>query len=227
MLTLGISLVTSPSSFATHHLTPKYELTVPLATSLLSATQLVKVEWLQEFIRLGTTPDDSHPFKLAPLEHSFTPPSESKYRPIFSPSLPPALKLFKFWEPNEERLHLLKGYRFVLLSDGEDQVDGDTRELIVRGDGEYECFPPTNGEAKWRQLLAKAKRKVDEAGLKVVIVGREHVVQATVGEDRWREMIAEAQRYGWIAFRRHQDTHYGTQSLFATRQFGHVDKCRY
>ena len=194
-MTSGISLITSPSSLATHHFTPKYELTVPLATSLLSATQLVKVEWLQELIRLGTTSDDSHPFKLAPLEQFFNPPLESKYRPIFSPSLATPLKSFKFWEPNEERLHLLKGYRFVLLSDAGGQVNGDTRELIIRGDGEYECFPLTNGEAKWRQMLGKAKRKVDEAGLKVAIVVREHVVQATVGADKWREMAADAQRW--------------------------------
>lgn len=190
----GISLITSPSSLATHHLTSKYELTVPLATSLLSATQFVKVEWLQELIRLGTTPDDSHPFKLTPLEQSFTPPLESKYRPIFSPSLASSFKSFKFWEPSEARLHLLKGYRFVLLCDAEGQVDTDTRELIIRGNGEYECFPLTHGEAKWRQMLAKAKRKVDEVGLKVAIVGREHVVQTTVGEDKWRKMITEAQR---------------------------------
>lgn len=193
-VTLGISLITSPSSLATHHLTPKYELTVPLATSLLSATQLVKVEWLQELIRLGRTSDDSHPFKLAPLEQSFAPPPESKYRPIFSSSLATSLKLFKFWEPNEERLHLLKGYRFVLLSDADGQVDSDTRELITRGDGEYECFPLTKGEAKWRQMLGKAKRKVEEAGLKVAIVSREQVVQATVGLDKWREMTADAAR---------------------------------
>lgn len=194
VVAVGISLITSPSSLATHHLTPKYELTVPLATSLLSATQLVKVEWLQELIRLGTASDDSHPFKLAPLEQTFTSPSESKYRPVFAPSLGTSLKSFKFWEPNEERLHLLKGYRFVLLCDTEGQVDGDTRELIIRGDGEYECFPLTNGEAKWRQLLGKAKRKVDEVSLKVAIVAREQVVQATVGEAKWQEMIAEAQR---------------------------------
>ena len=104
-------------------------------------------------------------------------------------------KSFKFWEPNEERLHLLKGYRFVLLCDAEGQVDADTRELIIRGDGEYECFPLKTGEAKWRQMLAKAKRKVDEAGLKVAIIARELVVQATVGENKWRDMTAEAQRY--------------------------------
>lgn len=194
VVVLGINLMTSPSALATHHLTSKYELTVPLTTSLLSATQLVKVEWLQELIRLGTISDDGHPFKLTPLEQSFIPPLESKYRPTFSPSLAPSLKSFKFWEPNEERLHLLKGHRFVLLSDAEGQADADTRELIIRGDGEYECFPLTNGEAKWRQLLGKAKRKVDESGFKVAIVAREHVVYATVGMDKWREMTAEAQR---------------------------------
>lgn len=165
-----------------------------LATSLLSATQLVRAEWLQELIRLGTTPEDGHPFNLSPLEQTFVTPPESKYRPIFSPSLAHSLKSFKFWEPNEERLHLLKGYRFVLLSDGGGKVDEDMRELVTRGDGAYECFPLANGEAKWRQLLGKAKRKVDEFDLKVAIIAREQVVQAIVGEDKWREMTDEAQR---------------------------------
>lgn len=195
MAFIGISLINSPNSLVTHHLTPKYELTVPLATSLLSATQLVKVEWLQELIRLGSTPEDSHQFKLTPLEQTFAPPLESKYRPVFSPSLAPSLKSFKFWEPNEERLHLLKGYRFVLLSNADGQADSDVRELIIRGDGEYECFPLTNGEAKWNQLLAKAKRKIDEADLKVAIVARESVVQMTVGSDKWEKMLSGAQRF--------------------------------
>ncbi|KAF9221049.1 hypothetical protein BS17DRAFT_785815 [Gyrodon lividus] len=190
---IGISLLTSSSSLATHHLTPKYELTVPLTTSLLSAAQLVKVEWLQELIRLGSTPDDTDPFKLTPLERVFNPSLESKYRPVFAPALPPSLKSFKFWEPNEERLHLLRGYRFVLLGDSEGEVDCETRELIIRGDGEYECFPMKSGQAKWRQMLAKAQRKVEEAGLKVVIVTRERVIQVTVGSDKWQEMVADAQ----------------------------------
>ncbi|KIJ19466.1 hypothetical protein PAXINDRAFT_96801 [Paxillus involutus ATCC 200175] len=192
-IAMGISLLTSSSALATHHLTPKYELTVPLTTSLLSATQLVKTEWLHELIRLGSTPDDTHPFKSSPLEQVFNPPLESKYRPVFSPALPPSVKSFKFWEPNEERLHLLKGYRFVLLGDSEGEVDPEMRELVIRGDGEYEGFPMKVGQAKWTQMLAKAKRKVEEAGLKVVIVAREQVIQSTVGSDKWREMAADAQ----------------------------------
>ncbi|KIJ67260.1 hypothetical protein HYDPIDRAFT_84074 [Hydnomerulius pinastri MD-312] len=192
---MGISLPTSASSLATHYLTPKYEVTVPLITALLSATRLVKVEWLQELVRLGSTPDDANPFKLAPLEQVFNPPLESKYRPAFSPALPPSFKSFKYWEPSEERLHLLRGYRFVLLGDREGEVDGDMRELITRGDGEYESFPMKAGHAKWRQLLAKAKRKVDEAGLQVVIVARGLAVQSTVGSDKWQEMIADAKRW--------------------------------
>ncbi|KIK82439.1 hypothetical protein PAXRUDRAFT_715252 [Paxillus rubicundulus Ve08.2h10] len=190
---MGISLLTSSSALATHHITPKYELTVPLTTSLLSATQLVKIEWLHELLRLGSTPDDTHPFKLSPLEQLFNPPLESKYKPVFSPALPPSAKSFKFWEPNEERLHLLKGYRFVLLGDSEGEVDPEMRELVIRGDGEYEGFSMKVGQARWTQMLAKAKRKVEEAGLKVVIVTREQVIQSTVGSDKWREMSADAQ----------------------------------
>ncbi|KAF9242787.1 hypothetical protein BU15DRAFT_43327 [Melanogaster broomeanus] len=192
-IAMGISVLTSASSLATHHLTPKYELTIPSTTSLLSATQLVKVEWLHELIRLGSMPDDTHPLKLTPLEHFFNPPLESKYRPVFSPALSPSLKSFKFWEPNEERLHLLKGYRFVLLGDSDGEVDRDMRELITRGEGEYEGFPMTAGQAKWRQMLAKANRKLEEVGLKVVIVARERIVQVTVGSVKWQEMVADAQ----------------------------------
>ncbi|KAH7886651.1 hypothetical protein F5I97DRAFT_2058933 [Phlebopus sp. FC_14] len=189
---IGVSLLTSPDPLATHHLTAKYELTVPLTTSLLSATQLVKTEWLQELIRLGCVPEESNQFKLTALERLFIPPLESKYRPIFSPTLPASLKSFKFWEPSEERLNFLKRYRFILLGDKEGEIDPEVRELVTRGGGEYEGFPMKAGQVKWRQLLAKGKRKV-EAGLHVFIVYQERVVQANVGLDQWQEMVADAQ----------------------------------
>ncbi|KAI6001982.1 hypothetical protein EDD15DRAFT_1570200 [Pisolithus albus] len=190
---LGISVVSTTHALVTHHITPKYEFTVPLATSLLSAVQLVKVEWLQECIRLGTTEDDTNPFKSTPLEQAFVLPLESKFRPAFSPGLPSTYKTFKFWEPNEERLNFLNGYRFVLLANKNGEVDGDTRELCLRGGGEYDGFPLTSGHAKWRQMLAKAKRKKEEVGINVVIVTDDRAIQATVGPTKWQEMATDAQ----------------------------------
>lgn len=189
---LGISVVTTTHALVTHHITSKYEFTIPLATSLLSAVQLVKVEWLQECIRLGTTEDDTNPFKSTPLEQAFVLPLESKFRPAFSPGLPSTFKSFKFWEPNEERLNFLNGYRFVLLANKNGEVDGDTRELCLRGGGEYDGFPMTSGHAKWRQMLAKAKRKKEEVGMNVVIVTDDRAIQMTVGPTKWQEMATDA-----------------------------------
>ncbi|KAI5984547.1 hypothetical protein EDC04DRAFT_2914273 [Pisolithus marmoratus] len=189
---IGISVVTRTHALATHHVTPKYELTIPLATSLLSAVQLVKTEWLQECIRLGTVEDDTDSFKSTSLEQAFVLPLESKYRPTFSPGLSSAFKSFKFWEPNEERLNFLSGYRFVLLANKNGEVDGDTRELCLRGGGEYDGFPLTSGHAKWRQMLAKAKRKMEEVGIRVIIITDDKAIQATVGSTKWQEMAADA-----------------------------------
>ncbi|KAI5981518.1 hypothetical protein EDC04DRAFT_2594228 [Pisolithus marmoratus] len=189
---IGISVVTRTHALATHHATSKYELTIPLATSLLSAAQLVKTEWLQECVRLGTVEDDTDSFKSTPLEQAFVLPLESKYRPTFSPGLSLAFKSFKFWEPNEERLNFLSGYRFVLLANENSEVDDDTRELCLRGGGEYDGFPLTSGHAKWRQMLAKAKRKMEEVGIKVIIITDDKAIQATVGSTKWQEMAADA-----------------------------------
>ncbi|KAI6127036.1 hypothetical protein F5141DRAFT_370413 [Pisolithus sp. B1] len=189
---LGISVVTMTHALVTHHITSKYEFTVPLATSLLSAVQLVKVEWLQECIRLGTVEDNANPFKSTPLEQAFVLPLESKFRPAFSPGLSSTFKSFKFWEPNEERLNFLSGYRFVLLANKNGEVDGDTRELCLRGGGEYDGFPLTSGHAKWRQMLAKAKRKKEEVGINVVIVTDDRAIQETVGSTKWQEMVTDA-----------------------------------
>ncbi|KAL4076567.1 hypothetical protein V8B97DRAFT_2083139 [Scleroderma yunnanense] len=190
---MGISLWMTSHPLVTHHITSKYELTVPLATSLLSAAQLVKVEWLQEYIRLGSTSDEANPFKLTKIEQTFVPPPENKYRPAFSPTLPSLLKSFKYWEPSEERLHFLKEYRFVLLANKDGELDSDTRELALRGGAEYDGFCMTSSHAKWRQMLAKAKRKREEVGVNVVAISNEKIIQMTVGSDKWQEMVVDAQ----------------------------------
>lgn len=182
----------APHHLATHHITSKYEFTPSLATSLLSAAQLVKVEWLQEYIRLGTTSDESNPFQLTALEQTFVPPQETKYRPTFAPTLPPPLRSFKFWEPSEERLNFLNDYRFVLLANKDGELDSDTRGLVLRGGAEYDGFCMASGHSKWRQMLAKAKRKKEEAGIKVVIISNQRVIPI-VGADKWQEMVADAE----------------------------------
>lgn len=191
----GINLLPAPHPLATHHITPKYEPTVSIATTLLSAAHLVRIEWLQEYVRLGMAEnDDSDMTKLSALERAFAPPPEGRYRPAFSPSLPPALKFFKFWEPSEERFHFLGGYRLVLLAGKDGELDSETRELVLRGGGEYDGFPMAAGHTRWRQMIAKAKRKKDEMGLNVAIVSNEQVIQETVGSSQWQEMVEDAQR---------------------------------
>jgi len=192
----GISTLASAHELLTHLIVPKYEVTTPVMTSLLCAAQLVKPEWLQELVRLGSTPAENDSFGLTALEKSFVLPIESKYRPAFGPTLPPALKGFKHWEPNEERLNLLRGFRFVLpAEDGE--VDAELRDLVVRGGAEYEGFNLRAGLTKWRQVIAKGKRKVEElrgAGKGLVVLAKDNVIQRAVDDEKWREMVADAAR---------------------------------
>ncbi|KAG2347342.1 hypothetical protein BDR05DRAFT_652330 [Suillus weaverae] len=191
---IGISTLASAHELLTHHIAPKYEVTTPVMTSLLCAAQLIKPEWLQELVRLGSTPAENDSLGLTALEKSFVPPIESKYRPAFGPALPPALKSFKHWEPNEERLNLLRGFRFILLAeDGE--VDPELRDLVVRGGAEYEGFNLKVGLTKWRQVIAKGKRKVEElrgVGKGLVILAKDSVIQRAVEDEKWKEMVADA-----------------------------------
>ncbi|KAG2121622.1 hypothetical protein DEU56DRAFT_760630 [Suillus clintonianus] len=192
---IGISTHASAHELLTHHITPKYEVTTPAMTSLLCAAQLTKPEWLQELVQLGSTPTENDSFGLTALEKSFVPPLESKYRPAFGPALPPALKSFKHWEPNEERLNLLRSFRFILpAEDGE--VDAELRDLVVRGGAEYEGFNLKAGLAKWRQVIAKGKRKVEElrgAGKGLVVLAKDSVIQRAVEDEKWKEMVADAE----------------------------------
>ncbi|KAG1824497.1 uncharacterized protein BJ212DRAFT_531036 [Suillus subaureus] len=191
---IGISTLASAHELITHHIAPKYEVTTPVMTSLLCAAQLIKPEWLQELVRLGSTPAENDSFGLTALEKSFVPPIESKYRPAFGPALPPALKSFKHWEPNEERLNLLRGFRFVLPAEN-GEVDAELRDLVVRGGAEYEGFNLKTGLAKWRQVIAKGKRKVEElrgAGKGLVVLAKDSVIQRAVDDEKWKEMVADA-----------------------------------
>ena len=52
-----------------------------------------------------------------PSQPNFTRPSADKYRPPFSQTLPPALKDFAKWAPNEARTALFNGFRFVFVGE--------------------------------------------------------------------------------------------------------------
>jgi hypothetical protein len=184
-------------SHVTHHLVRAYSASPSIAQSLLLAVQLVGSDWLTEIIRLGNLRVDDDSLNITSLEQSFVLPLVTKYRPSFSPSLSPSLKVFKVWEPNEERLNMFMGYRFVFIGEKRREVDPEVREMIVAGGGEYEGFDVLGGRAKLRQLLAKGKRRVadmNESGKGLVIVADQKTMTTSVGQDFWKELVAEIQR---------------------------------
>ncbi|TFK51444.1 hypothetical protein OE88DRAFT_1680259 [Heliocybe sulcata] len=186
---LGISVVHTFNPDVTHHLTPSFSLTTHIATSLLCAAHLVKPEWLDEVIRLGE-------LSLGPdsLEFNCTLPQETKYRPTFSPSLPPALKVFRVWEPSEDRLQLFRGYRFIFVGEKGREIPGDLRDLVSNGGGQYEAFSVDSGRARLHQVLAKGKQKV-AGGKGLVLVADEGNMVPAVGRDGWQELVEEARSY--------------------------------
>lgn len=179
---LGISLVHAPNAQVTHHLTSTYTATPLLAASLLSACHFVKPEWLQELIKDANLPNDTS-------NQSFALPAVHKYRPAFSPSLSPIHKVFKVWEPNEERLNLLANIRFVCVGEKGREIESDLREVINRGSGSIETFEVHGGKAKWHKALTRGQAK---GGKKLVLVGDEKAIKAAVGQNGWTDLAAEA-----------------------------------
>ncbi|KAJ3514248.1 hypothetical protein NLJ89_g2480 [Agrocybe chaxingu] len=186
---LGIKMVHTPHAEVTHHITSEFVANLSSMPSLLSLCQFVKPEWLQEVIKLGTDVKPAEPFRLSSLEKHFILPSESKYRPDFSPSLPSAQKDFRLWEPNEERVNLLQACRFICLHEKVRELDTELREAIHRGGGSLENFDVHSGVAKFRRALTRAQVK---EGKKTVIVGDEESMKAAVGKEIWDEYVAEA-----------------------------------
>ena len=182
----------------THHLIPQFVSNAMVATSLILAAQLVKPEWLTEVIRLGNLPDNDGPANGSSLEQHFSLPSETKYRPSFGTTLPPPLKVFKAWEPNEERINMLLGYRFIFVGDKGREVDNAVIELVKQGGGEYEVFDAGNGRKKWHQALAKGKARqtqLAEGQKGLVIVADAEAMKATIGKEAWEDLTKEAQKY--------------------------------
>lgn len=182
----------------THHLIPQFVSNPIVATSLISAAQFVKPEWLTEVIRLGNLPANDDPANGSSLEQNFSLPLETKYRPSFSTTLPPPLKVFKVWEPNEERINMLFGYRFLFVGEKGREVDSAVIELVKRGGGEYEVFDASKGRKKWHQAMAKGKARQSQLADRqkgLVIVADTKAMEAAIGKEGWEEFTTEAQRY--------------------------------
>ncbi|KAJ3518417.1 hypothetical protein NMY22_g13692 [Coprinellus aureogranulatus] len=175
----GINLVSQPSPEVTHHLTPSLSATASLAASLITTAQLVKPEWLEDLVKLG---DEAHRL-----------PAVTKYRPQLDASLEERHKQLKVWEPNEERLHIFKAYRFLCVGEKAREVPLDLRQMIARGDGTLESFDIHLGVEKFRLALRRGKSK---EGKKLVVVGDEALLKAAVGEDVLNEFAEAAKGYG-------------------------------
>jgi hypothetical protein len=160
-------------------------------TSLLSAAQLVKPEWLSELLAL-TILDPRESTRA--LEHTFALPPESKFRPGFAAALPPKFKTFKTWEPNEARLNMLKGYRFVFVGEKGLEIPAGYRDLVKRGGAEYEAFTLSAGVVRWRKTLLRAKSLAEEKNGKVSPVADADAMELAVGAEEWKEIVSVAKR---------------------------------
>ncbi|RXW19181.1 hypothetical protein EST38_g6664 [Candolleomyces aberdarensis] len=184
--TLGIHVVSQPSPDVTHHLTSEFSASADIATSLISSARFVKPEWLQEVLRLG---DPASPGTISPFEENFNLPSVTKYRPGFASTLDPPQKVYNIWEPNEERLHIFKEYRFLCVGEKARPAPLDLRQMLERGDGTYENFDVHLGVDKFRRAVTRGLAK---QGKKLVLVGDGGLLAAAVGKDVLRDFVQEA-----------------------------------
>ncbi len=180
----------TPDAQITHHLVSQYTATASIATSLLSASHFVKPDWLGEIIRLSSVEEDRP--GASQLENTFALPPLSKYRPPFSPSLQDSQKIFRVWEPNEERLNMLSPYRFFLVNENVKVPGSDMRDLIQRGGGAYEHLDVCAGKSKWHKALVRGNAK---EGQKLVLVGEQESLKTAVGEREWQDLLHEVEMY--------------------------------
>jgi hypothetical protein len=187
---LGINIVPIPNPHVTHHLLSTYTVNPAVAASLLTACHFVKPEWINEVIRLGNLPADSS--GGVSLEHTCSLPPISKFRPAFSASLHPEQKVFKVWEPNEERLNMLASYRFLCVGEKGRELESDFRDIIERGGASFETFDVKAGKTKFHRALSRGQAKV---GKKQLVLAKEQGMQAAIGKDGWKELVGEASKY--------------------------------
>ncbi|KAF8256858.1 hypothetical protein EI94DRAFT_1762374 [Lactarius quietus] len=186
---LGVHVVRTMHPDITHHLVPSHAITPAHMTSLLSAAHLVKPEWLSELLELSILDPRESP---RALERTFALPPESRFRPGFAAALPSALKTLRSWEPNEARLNMLKGYRFIFAGEKGLELPAGYRDVVKRGGAEYEAFSLNAGVVRWRKALVRAKALAEEKNAKVVLVADGGAMELAVGADEWDEIASVA-----------------------------------
>jgi hypothetical protein len=117
-----------------------------------------------------------------------------EFRPAYAAAVPPTLKTFRAWEPNETRLNMLKGHRFVFVGEKGHEIPSGYRELVKRGSAEYEAFTVNAGVVRWRKALLRAKSLAEEKRSKVILVADGSVMELAVGAEGWEELVSAAKR---------------------------------
>ncbi|KAF9072403.1 hypothetical protein BDP27DRAFT_1418030 [Rhodocollybia butyracea] len=181
---IGMSIAQTFHPSADHYITPSYSITPTSGASLLSRTNFVKQEWLAKMIEACTDSQDG----------VYEPPSLTKYRPSFSPSLPSQFKKYGVWEPKEERRDLFEAFRFLCSSEKDNEIDITLREFITAGSGAIDVFPISDSN-KFRAALKRAQAKEKEKERVVVVVGEQAGIVAAVGEGGWKELEQAARAY--------------------------------
>ncbi|KAF9260335.1 hypothetical protein L218DRAFT_907223 [Marasmius fiardii PR-910] len=194
-LKLGIHLTHVLHAGITHHITSLCSPTVPLASSLVGGSNIVKIEWLQELIRISQSEDPDDRFTELP--------QLSKYRPNFSPALEARHKRFEVWETSDKRQTIFSSLRFLCVGEKNRELDSHMRFLIERGEGSIETFNVMDAarNVKWNRALSRGKAK---EGKSLVVLGEEPNIIAAIGEDGWKELVDEAQTFG-LAFKSTND----------------------
>ncbi|TFY50617.1 hypothetical protein EVJ58_g10969 [Rhodofomes roseus] len=164
--TFCICIRPTPHPDVTHHVSPTITLSPELALSLLSVATIVTPEWLADLLKAGRAE-----------------PGKPRFRP--------ALKQFMKWAPNEGRAGLFRGCRFIFVGEKGREVQEAMRELVKRGEGEYECYAVEGGRAGLRKVLSKGRAK----GRILVLVGEEDALVPAVGKDGWQELVDEANSF--------------------------------
>jgi hypothetical protein len=190
----GVNVVSVPRTDATHFLTPSFALTPPAASALLGSLVFVKPEWAAELLRLGELPAAGDAGAGLPLERELVLPPPAKFRPAFTAALPAPLKQFRPWEPNEERLGMLHGLRFLCVGEKGREVASEVADVIKRGGAECETFAAGDGATKFSRAIKKAKT-ASSSPREVVLIANEDAVKTAMGQDAWAQLTKEAKRY--------------------------------
>lgn len=190
-------MVVAPHPSVTHHLTQTLSLSPQIASSSLTLAHFVRPDWLTTLLAHGVSPhiteatqiDEPSPTERpSRLEANFVLPRISEFKPDFSPSIPSTMRNIKQWEPDEARLNLFSGKRFIFVGEKGREVSLDLRETVKRGGAEYECCAVEGGRSGLHSVLAKGKGK----GKTLVLIADEHAMGIAVGQDAWMELVNEA-----------------------------------